>query len=73
MKRTTQAIAAVCAALVLASCGKDEGDPIPAKQAARLNALLEQVQRQSDAGSCNTLLKTTIPALEQRANELACE
>ena len=70
MKRTTQAIAAVCAVLVLASCGKDEGEPIPSKQAQRLESLLQQVQRQSDAGSCTTLLEQTIPALEDRANAL---
>ena len=70
MIRTTQAIAAVCAALALASCGKDEGEPIPAGQAARLDKLLDQVNRQSDAGNCVTLLKTTIPALERRAEQL---
>ena len=70
MMRTTQLVAAVCAALVLASCGKDEGKPIPERSATRLEALLQQVQRQSDAGSCNTLLKTTIPALEDRARDL---
>jgi hypothetical protein len=70
MKRTTQAIAAVCAALVLASCGKDEGEPIPQGRADRLDSLLQQVQRQSDAGSCTTLLDTTIPALEKQADAL---
>jgi hypothetical protein len=70
MMRTTQAIAAICAALALASCGKDEGAPIPQKNAARLESLLQQVQRQSDAGSCTTLINTTIPALENRANHL---
>src|SRR3954471_14437703 len=70
MKRTTQAIAVICAALVLASCGKDEGEPIPSKEADRLDSLLQQVQRQSDAGSCTTLLTQTIPALEDRARDL---
>jgi hypothetical protein len=70
MKRTTQAIAAACAALMLASCGKDEGEPIPARQADRMDSLLQQVQRQSDAGSCTTLLDKTIPALEDRARRL---
>ena len=70
MNRTTTAIAAICAALLLASCGKNEGDPIPAKRADRLESLLKTVQRQSDAGSCTTLLKQTIPALEQQANAL---
>jgi hypothetical protein len=70
MIRFTTLIAALCAALVLASCGKDEGSPIPAKRATRLENLLKQVQRQSDAGSCTTLLDQTIPALEQQANAL---
>jgi hypothetical protein len=70
MIRTTQAIAAVCAALALASCGKDSGSPIPQGRADRLDALLQQVQRQSDAGSCTTLLNTTIPALETQAKRL---
>jgi hypothetical protein len=70
MKRTTQAIAVVCAALMLASCGKDEGEPISQKRADRLDSLLQQVQRQSDAGSCTTLLDTTIPALEKQADAL---
>jgi hypothetical protein len=70
MMRTTQAIAAICAVLVLASCGKDEGEPIPESRATRLESLLQQVQRQSDNGSCVTLLKTTIPALEAQAERL---
>jgi hypothetical protein len=70
MNRTTTLIAAICAALALASCGKDEGSPIPAKRAATLERLLQQVQRQSDAGSCTTLLDTTIPALEAQAKRL---
>ena len=70
MMRTTQAIAAVCAALALASCGKDEGEPIPERRAATLERLLQQVQRQSDAGSCTTLIDATIPALEDRAGQL---
>ena len=70
MIRTSQAIAAICAALVLASCGKDEGEPIPQRQAARLEALLQQVQRQSDPASCVTLLNTTIPKLESQAERL---
>jgi hypothetical protein len=70
MIRSTTLIAALCAALVLASCGKDEGSPIPAKRATRLESLLKQVQRQSDAGSCTTLLDQTIPALEQQASAL---
>src|SRR3954462_11412628 len=70
MTRTTQAIAAICAALMLASCGKDEGEPISQKRADRLDSLLQQVQRQSDAGSCTTLLEQTIPALEKQADAL---
>jgi hypothetical protein len=70
MKRTTQAIAAVCAALALASCGGDDGEPISQKRAGRLDSLLQQVQRQSDAGSCTTLLEATIPALEKQADAL---
>jgi len=70
MKRTTQAIAVIFAALVLASCGKDEGEPISQKRADRLDSLLQQVQRQSDAGSCTTLLDATIPALEKQADAL---
>ena len=70
MKRTTQAIAAVCAALALASCGGDDGEPISQKRADRLDSLLQQVQRQSDAGSCTTLLEATIPALEKQADAL---
>ena len=70
MKRTTQAIAAVCAALALASCGGDDGEPISQKRADRLDSLLQQVQRQSDAGSCTTLLDATIPALEKQADAL---
>src|SRR4051812_15799715 len=70
MKRTTQAIAAICAALALASCGGDDGEPISQKRADRLDSLLQQVQRQSDAGGCTTLLETTIPALEKQADAL---
>ena len=70
MKRTTQVIAAVCAALALASCGGDDGEPISQKRADRLDSLLQQVQRQSDAGSCTTLLEATIPALEKQADAL---
>jgi len=70
MNRATQAVAAVCAALALASCGKDEGNPIPERRAAALDRLLQQVQRQSDAGSCNTLLDATIPRLEKEAGRL---
>ena len=70
MTRTTQAIAAICAALVLASCGGDDGEPIPERRAATLERLLQQVQRQSDAGSCTTLIDTTIPRLENEAERL---
>jgi hypothetical protein len=70
MMRTTQLVAAICAALALTSCGGDDGDPIPARQAVQLERLLQQIQRQSDAGACTTLLETTIPALEQRADGL---
>lgn len=70
MMRTTQAIAAVCAALALASCGGDDGEPIPERRAATLERLLQQVQRQSDAGSCTTLVEATIPRLENEAERL---
>jgi hypothetical protein len=70
MTRLTQAIAAVCAALVLASCGGDDGEPIPERRAATLERLLQQVQRQSDAGSCTTLIDATIPRLENEAERL---
>ena len=70
MMRTTQAIAAVCAALVLASCGGDDGEPIPADNAATLERLLEQVQRQSDAAACTTLIDATIPRLEDEAGQI---
>src|SRR4051812_7941766 len=62
MIRLTTTVAALCAALALASCGKDEGT-LSQKRADRLDALLQQVQRQSDNGACNTLLDTTIPKL----------
>jgi hypothetical protein len=68
MTRTATAAAALMAALALAACGKDSGDPIPAKQAQALLRGLDTAQRQADSGtSCGTLLNTTIPALEDRA------
>jgi hypothetical protein len=70
MMRKTYLLAAMLAALSLAACGKDEGSPIPAQRAATLERLLEQVQRQSDAGSCTTLRDATLPRLEREAARL---
>jgi septal ring factor EnvC (AmiA/AmiB activator) len=63
-------VAVLAAALSLGACGKDEGDPIPAGQAQALIRGLDTAQRQADNGACSTLLNTTIPALEKRAQRL---
>jgi septal ring factor EnvC (AmiA/AmiB activator) len=70
MTRTTQAMAAILAAVALSACGKDSGAPIPARQAQALIRGLDTAQRQAANGSCGTLLETTLPALEDRARKL---
>jgi hypothetical protein len=70
MRKTKALTAALIAALSLAACGKDEGSPIPAQRAAKLEKLLQQVQAQVDAGSCRTLRDATIPRLESEAARL---
>jgi hypothetical protein len=70
MIRATTLTAALLAALALGACGKDDGDPIPASQANALIRGLDTAKRQAEQGSCGTLLRTTLPALEQRAQRL---
>jgi hypothetical protein len=70
MKRITTVIATPLAALVLASCGGDDGEPIPSRDASQLESLLQAVQRQSDAGACDQLQDTTLPRLQREARRL---
>jgi hypothetical protein len=70
MRRALATLAIAAAGFAVAGCGKDEGDPIPQTQADSLVRSIEQVRRQSDAGSCGTLLRTTLPALEKKAQDL---
>jgi hypothetical protein len=70
MTRATTLLAAALASLALGACGKDEGQPIPTGRADALIRGLDTAKRQAENGSCGTLLKTTIPALDQRARDL---
>ena len=70
MIRATTLTAALVTALALGACGKDEGDPIPASQADALIRGLDTASRQAENRSCGTLLRTTLPVLEQRARRL---
>jgi hypothetical protein len=71
MRRGLATLLALGAVLPFAGCGRDEGKPIPRNQARLLVIGLTTAQRQADSGSCGTLLKTTIPALEARAQKIS--
>jgi hypothetical protein len=70
MRRALATLAIAAAGLGVTACGRDEGDPIPKTQADRLVANIELVKRHADSGSCGTLLRNDLPALEQRAQAL---
>ena len=70
MRRTPTALAALIAGLVLASCGGDDGEPIPSRDASQLEGLLQDVDRQAEAGACNQLTETTLPRLLREARRL---
>ncbi len=69
MMRITTALAALLAGIVLASCG-DDGEPIPSGRAERLEALLQDVQRQTESNACNQLTDTTLPRLVRESRRL---
>jgi hypothetical protein len=70
MKRALATLLVATLGLPLAACGRDEGEPIPANDADALIRVLNTAKRQSDAGSCQTLLRDTIPSLHKRADDL---
>jgi hypothetical protein len=70
MRRALATLGIAAAALPLAACGRDEGNPIPRAKADALVRVLGTAQRQAENGSCQTLLRDTIPSLKRRAEAL---
>ena len=69
MMRFPTALAAALAGLTLASCGGDDGEPIPSGRAERLEKLLQQAERQSADGRCGELHDTAAD-LQREARRL---
>jgi hypothetical protein len=63
------AVAAGALALAAAGCGADKKQ-IPRSDSRGIQAVLRTAERQSEAGSCNTLIRDTIPSLERRVRAL---
>jgi hypothetical protein len=58
---------ALGACLVVAGCGSEEGEPIPAEQSQQLEDRLAEVERRvanGSAGACADILEDTEPAVE---------
>jgi hypothetical protein len=70
MRRALATLAIAAAGFAVAGCGKDNGSPIPQKDADALVKKIEQARRQADGSACVTLLNSTLPGLETQAQNL---
>ncbi len=65
------AAVAVTGVGMIAGCGEDEGDPIPARSARTIVERLNEVERRIDAGNaCNDIREDSLPALEREVRRL---